>query len=209
MSYNTYLYYGNGECSLECDENIVVLQISYKNIGGGSVQIESKLSSEFIFMHTNNKIMILSMNQKKLPSNLFIYSGSLKITHSLGATHDLKKIYPNITQQMDYTELLDANTETMDRLTDEIGVTVHHSKQSINPTRFIENLNTNTINETLRHEDGSEYEGDFHIDIRFNKMYSGATRSSKSVRLKRYYSPEHIAKQKRKRANLARKKEGN
>lgn len=192
MAYNTYIYYGNGECYLESEEGVTGIQIDYR---GRNIEIENKVKDEIIFFHRNNKILFASLKNKPLPSELFVYSGSMKLINSLATSSDLQPIYPLIKQQMDYTELFNSNTETMDRLTEDIGVTIKHSKQKVNPTTTIDNLNTKTINEVLRYEDGSEYEGDFHIHIATNQIMSGATHTKESINLTRYYSPDFLNKQ--------------
>ena len=195
MAYSeSYLYYGNGECSLESPENITALEITYK---GKNVKVESKVDSSFIFIHRNNKILIMPMSNGTL-SELFIYSGGLEIINALFFALDTKPIYPQIKKQMDYTELLDSNTETMDRLTEEIGITIRSSKQTVNSTKLIENLNTRTQNEILKTEDGADYEGSFHIHMETDmQIMSGATHTKDSINLYRHYSKEFIQRKKK------------
>ena len=185
---NTILYYGNGECSLETTQEISVIHIKYN---GAGVRIESKVDSNYIFINKLNAITIAAFQPGSI-NEIFIYSGNINILDVKIFNINKEPIYCKIKKRLDYTELLDVNTEAMDRMANEIGINISHNNKKIKVSNVIENRNTKDDNEILITETGEDYNGDYHIHIHTQKivfqLMSGANHNKNSVNLYRIES---------------------
>ena len=180
--YESKIIYGNGVCVIEA-EQIDVAVIRYK---GKKIDIESTVGDDYLFIHKNNSIMITKIyNVDKYLNKLFIYKGDLRILSTELYNKDGDRMYPRVRYERSFTELIDSNTETMDRLTEEIGINLEYEKREVVPTTTNDNLNTIKHQTALYTEDGDEYIGDFHIHIQTSQVMSGKKHTYDSVNLYR------------------------
>jgi len=177
------LYYGNGTCTIEGAE-IRLVYIKYK----GAIEIDDKTSSSFVIGAKNNRIIIAPLKSGTL-NELFDYVGEFKITSVITINKNGDKERPIIKRVMDYTELLNTNSEATTTKSEDLSST-HISGRKIAKTilkqPYVPNLNTSTNNVDLYLEDGTQYSGDFHIHLADNASMTGSEHTEESQDL--YYS---------------------
>jgi len=156
------LYYGGGSTTIE-GSDIRGVEIRYR----GAIEIEDKTSDSFAVAHQNNGIMIFPIGEGVL-NDLFDYTGELKILSVIVADIDGEKVSTTIHRVMDYTELLNTNSEDMTTKSEDLSSTYTHgekvSKTSLKQ-QYIENLNTSTHDGELFLEDGTLYNGKFKVSL--------------------------------------------
>ena len=176
------LYYGNGNCSID-DEGaeIMGIQITYR----GMIELTDQTSDSFFIGHKNNKIIIVPINFGTL-NNLFDYKGEIKIKSVMSADNNANKVITTIHRVMDYAELITSNAEDITNLSEDLisGYTYNHkvNKQTITK-KHIENLRTSNIETILYLQDGTEYNGYFHIHIENGMTMTGNTHDQDSRNL--------------------------
>ena len=82
------LIYGDGKVNLDNKNNVVGLQISYI----GNNLLKQVLSENFILYKNKKTIIIYSLNLETIPSLLFEYEGSFKITRCIAGDRNGTKI---------------------------------------------------------------------------------------------------------------------
>ena len=171
------LYYGNGNCTIEGSE-IRGVQIKYR----GAIEIEDKTSDSFAIAHQDNGIMIFPIGEGTL-NDLFDYTGEFKILSVIVADNNAEKVPTTIHRVMDYTELLNTKSEDMTTKSEDLSSTYVSgrkvSKTSLNQP-YINNLNTSTNNAELYLEDGTKYDGYFHIHLADNAAMTGNEHTEES-----------------------------
>ena len=176
------LYYGNGSCTVEGSARGV--EIRYR----GAIEIEDKTSDSFIIAQQNNGIMIFPIGKGTL-NDLFDYTGEFKIISVIVADIDGEKAPTTIHRVMDYTELLNTKSEDMTTKSEDLSAT-YVSGRKVSKTLLKqpnwENLNTSTHGGELYLQDGTKYDGYFHIHLTDNAAMTGNEHTEESQDL--YYA---------------------
>ena len=170
------LYYGNSNCSLDAPARGV--QISYR----GKIEITDKTSDAFAISASNNIILIFPVGEGTV-TDLFDYTGELKILSVVVANEQGDREPCTIQRVMDYSELLNSNSEDMAVVSEDMNAG-YVSGQRVAKTslkqKIIPNLNTSSHRLILFTKDGSEYTGEFHIHLEGGKAMSGARHTKES-----------------------------
>ena len=176
------LYYGGGNCSIEGSE-VRCVQIQYT----GAISIKDKTSDSFAIAQQSKGILIFPIGDGFL-NDLFDYNGEFKIKSVIVADNDGQRISTSIHRVMDYTELLNTNAEDMTTNSEDLKQTYATgrkvSKTSIDKAN-INNLHTSKHNGNLFLEDGTLYEGYFHVHVSDNSAMTEREHSEHSKDL--YY----------------------
>ena len=176
------LYYGNGSCTVEGSARGV--EIRYR----GAIEIEDKTSDSFIIAQQNNGIMIFPIGKGTL-NDLFDYTGEFKIISVIVADINGEKAPTTIHRVMDYTELLNTNSEDMTIKSEDLNAG-YVSGRKVSKTLLKqpnwENLNTSTHGGELYLQDGTKYDGYFHIHLTDNAAMTGNEHTEESQDL--YYA---------------------
>ena len=177
------LYYGNGNCTIE-GSDVRGVEIRYR----GAIEIEDKTSDSFAIAHQNNGIMIFPIGKGFL-NELFDYTGEFKIISVIVADNNGEKVPTTIHRVMDYTELLNTNSEDMTTNSEDLSST-YVSGKKVRKTLLkqpnINNQNTAGHDGELFLEDGTLYNGSFHIHLANNSAMTGNEHTGESQDL--YYS---------------------
>ncbi|MAF25546.1 hypothetical protein CL634_08250 [bacterium] len=181
----TKLFYGNGVCTIE--GNASGVEIHYE----GAIEIDDKTPDGCFIVTRRNGIVIASLESKKL-NKLFEYVGEFKIL-SVIVANDMGENEPcMIKRVMDYSEFLNSTSETMTTKTEDMNSGYISGKKiakTVLKQPILPNLHTKTgqapYNMELYLEDGSLYEGAFHIHLTNSKAMTGATHTEDSQDL--YY----------------------
>ena len=176
------LYYGNGNCTIEGSARGV--EIRYR----GAIEIEYKTSDSFNIAQQKNGIMIFPIGEGTL-NELFDYTGELRIISVIVADIDGEKAPTTIHRVMDYTELLNTNSEDMTIKSEDLNAG-YVSGRKVSKTLLKqpnwENLNTSTHGGELYLQDGTKYDGYFHIHLTDNAAMTGNEHTEESQDL--YYA---------------------
>ena len=165
------LYYGNGNCSIESGGSIRGVQISYK----GALEIEDKTSDSFVITHQKNGILIFPIGEGTL-NELFDYVGEFKILSVLVADNNAEKVPTTIHRVMDYTELLNTKAEDMTTKSEDLSSTHTYGRKVAKTLLKQPNLNnqhTSEHNTELHLQDGTKYEGHYHIHLADGSAMTG------------------------------------
>ena len=177
------LYYGDGNCSILNAENIRGVEIRYK----GAISIIDKTSDSFAIANQNNGIIIFPTGEGFL-SELFEYKGNFKILAVMVADNNGKRVPTSIHRVMDYAVILNTKAEDMTTNSEDLKQT-YTSGRKVSKTTIdkanINNLHTSKHNGNLFLEDGTLYEGYFHIHISDNSAMTEKEHSEHSKDL--YY----------------------
>ena len=201
------LYYGSGSTTIEGSDNIRGVEIRYR----GAIEIDDKTSDSFVITHQKNGIMIFPIGEGTL-SDLFDYTGEFKITSVTVADNNAQKVSTTIHRVMDYTELLNTNAEDMTTKSEDLSVTYVSGNKVAKTLLKQPNLNnqhTSEYNTELYLEDGTKYEGYFHIHLADNAamtdrehtedsqgLYFNSGKPTKNPSLIPYVTIEQIKKKK-------------
>ena len=172
------LYYGSGYCNIEDDPNVRGVQISYK----GVIEIEDKTPDSFALTRQGNGILIFPIGEGFL-NELFTYSGELKIISVIVADNNGESVPTTIHRVMDYTELLTTKSEDMTTKSEDLKATYTHGgkvNKTILKQKHIANLHTSKHTGTLYLQDGSVYDGAYHIHLEDNSAMTGNTHTDES-----------------------------
>ena len=177
------LYYGNGNCTIE-GSNARGVEIRYR----GTIEIKDKTSDSFVIIHKNNGIIIFPMEEGTL-NDLFDYVGEFRILSVIVADNNGEKVPTTIHRVMDYAELLNTKSEDMTTKSEDLSAT-YVSGRKVAKTSLkqpnINNLNTSTHDGELYLQDGTLYEGSFHIHLADNAAMTGNKHTADSQDL--YYA---------------------
>ena len=104
------IFYGNGECEI-VGEDIVLCQLMVKY----PIEIDDKSPDGFFINAKNNMILIakISLSGDAQLKEMFSYIGELNITSATVINKNGEKEHPVIKRVMDYTELLNTNSEDL------------------------------------------------------------------------------------------------
>ena len=164
------LYYGNGNCTIEGSE-IRGVEIRYR----GAIEIEDKTSDSFVITHQNNGILVFPLGMGTL-NDLFDYVGEFKIISVSAVSSNSGKVPTSIHRVMDYTELLNTNAEDMTTKSEDLSATHTHGRKvakTILKQPYIKNQNTSNLDTSLHLEDGTKYDGYYHIHLADNSAMTG------------------------------------
>ena len=171
------LYYGNGSCTIE-GSNIRGVEIHYR----GAIEIEDKTSGSFIIMAGSYKVLVVPIGEGTL-NDLFDYVGEFKITSVIVAGNNAENVPTTIHRVMDYTELLTTNAEDMTTNSEDLSST-HISGRKVAKTlskqQHLNNQFTSERNTELYLQDGTKYEGYFHIHLADGGAMTGREHSEDS-----------------------------
>ena len=180
------LFYGSGYCSVE--GAIQGIEIRYK----GSIEITKTCNEDCLFQAKSNGIMVVSLSGGIL-GNLFKYSGELNIISVIAADNNGQKVPCPIKKVMDYSELLDTKSEDLTVKSEDLKAGNRHKarpKKTIVLDNIIKNQHTKTHNGDLYLEDGSLYDGCFHVHPGGRVMTGNThTRDSRQLNIKRTTVP--------------------
>ena len=182
-----YLYYGNGECTIEGTE-IRGVQIE---IESSNLKIEKTTSDNFHLVSNKSRILIFSTPQSATPStysggflnDLFIYSGTLKIKVVIAINSSGERVPCSAKRVMDYSELLNSKAEDLTVFSEDLRSEYYVKREIIedkNP--IIENLQPRGEYYLI---DGSSYRGYYHIHLNTTAAMTGATHTIESKNLYR------------------------
>ena len=180
------LYYGNGSCTIE--DSARGVSIRYR----GAIEIEDKTSDSFVIAQQNNGIMIFPIGDGVL-NDLFDYTGEFKIISVMVADKNGEKVPTTIHRVMDYSELLNTNSEDMTTKSEDLSSTYISGKKVAKTLLKQPNLNNQHTSGSgslyepeLYLEDGTLYIGYFHIHLADNTAMTGNKHTKESQNL--YYS---------------------
>ena len=171
------LYYGNGSCTIE-GSDIRGVEIRYE----GAIEIEDKTSDSFAITQQNNGIIIFPIGEGTL-NDLFDYIGEFKIISVIVANNNGEKVSTTIYRVMDYTELLNTKSEDMTTKSEDLSSTHVSGKKVAKTTLRQPNLNNRHTSEdgvNLYLQNGTKYEGYFHIHLANNSAMTGEKHTRES-----------------------------
>ena len=171
------LYYGDGTCNIE-GSDIRGVEIRYR----GAIEIDDKTSASFVVGHQKNGILIFPIGEGFL-NELFTYKGEFKILSVIVADNNLEKVSTTVHRVMDYSELLTGNSEDMTTKSEDMKASYTHDRKISKTTLkqpHIENLHTSGHTGVLYLEDGSSYDGHYHIHLKDTTLMTGSTHTNKS-----------------------------
>ena len=178
------LYYGNSSCTIEGSDDIRGVEIRYR----GAIEIDDKTSDAFVIAHQNNGILIFPIGSGTL-NDLFEYVGEFRILSVIVVNSNVEKVPTTIHRVMDYTELLNTNSEDMTTKSEDLSST-HVSGRKVAKTVLkqphLNNQHTSGYDGELFLEDSTLYSGYFHIHISDNAAMTGREHTEESQDL--YYS---------------------
>ena len=117
------LYYGGGDCTVE--GNVGSLVIYYR----GNIVIESKLPDNYTIELEAGKLLINSSSTRQNLNELFKYMGEFRILSVVANNLEGDKKPVTIKRVMDYTELLDSNSEDLTVKSEDLKVTYLQGKR--------------------------------------------------------------------------------
>ena len=165
------LYYGNnGSCNIE-GSNIQVVLIRFR----GAIEINDKTSDSFAIAQQNDGIMIFPIGEGVL-NELFTYVGEFKIISVSAVDNNGDGVPTSIHRVMDYTELLNTNAEDMTINSEDLSATHVHGKKvtkTILKQPYLPNQHTSKHNAMLYLQDGTKYDGYYHIHLKDNAAMTG------------------------------------
>ena len=181
----TKFYYGNGSCTIESgDSEVRGVEIRYR----GAIEIEDKTSDSFVIVHQKNGIIVFPIGEGTL-NDLFDYVGEFKIISVIVADNNAQKVPTTIHRVMDYTELLNTNAEDMTTKSEDLSATHTHGRKVSKTLLKQPNLNnqhTSEHNTELHLQDGTKYEGHYHIHLADGAAMTGKEHTEDSQDL--YYN---------------------
>ena len=161
------LFYGNGSCTIE-GPDIRGVEIRYRD----AIEIEDKTSDSFVIAQQNNGIMIFPIGDGVL-NDLFDYTGEFKIISVIAVDIDGEKAPTTVHRVMDYSELLNTNSEDMTTKSEDLSSTYVSGRKVAKTLLKQPNLNnqhTSNHNTELYLQDGTKYDGYFHIHLDDNAV---------------------------------------
>ena len=171
------LYYGSGSTTIE-GSDIRGVEIRYR----GAIKVEDKTSDSFVITNQNNGIMIFPIGEGTL-SDLFDYTGEFRITSVTVADSDAKKVPTTIHRVMDYVELINTKAEDMTTKSEDLSATHTYGSKVAKTLLKQPNLNnqhTSNYNTELYLEDGSKFDGYWHLHLVDNAAMTGKEHSEDS-----------------------------
>tara|TARA_Y100000310_G_scaffold41207_1_gene38643 strand:- start:2003 stop:2413 length:411 start_codon:yes stop_codon:yes gene_type:complete len=117
------LYYGKGDCTVE--GNVGSLTIYYR----GNIVIDSKLPDGYEIELEKRKLIINTSSRTHNLNELFRYLGEFKILSVTAKNLEGDKESVSIKRVMDYSELLDSNSEDLTVKSEDLKVTYLHGRK--------------------------------------------------------------------------------
>ena len=172
------LYYGDGECSIKENDDIVGLQIFYS----GKVEIKDKTPDGYEIMINDNQILIFSITPNQPLEYLFSYKGDFKISNIIASDSNAKRVPTRARRLVDYVNMLYSNPEDLTINIEDLKIgqkTKSVSKSNVN-TPVISNLMTTNQDGKFYLESGDEYVGSFHIHKKTGVAMTGKNHTGNS-----------------------------
>ena len=117
------LYYGGGDCTVE--GNVSSLVIYYR----GNILIESKLPNGYEIKLESGKLNINTSSRIQNLNELFNYLGEFRVLSVTGNNLEGDKEPTTIKRVMDYSELLNTNSEDLTVKSEDLKVTYMHGRR--------------------------------------------------------------------------------
>tara|TARA_Y100000593_G_scaffold17787_1_gene35494 strand:+ start:5507 stop:6109 length:603 start_codon:yes stop_codon:yes gene_type:complete len=176
------IYYGQGKCSLETDEDIALLQINFS----GAIHITDKTPSNFAIMQGKkniSRLLIFKVSNGGELSDLFEYKGYFKINRAIAVNHSLSKFNCRIQSLLETADLMSTKSEDISTKSEETGLS-HTYKRPVSETKINNNIINNlNSNGNLYDFLGNEYSGKYHIHLNTLELMTGATHTKDSKQL--------------------------
>lgn len=176
-----YLYYGNGYCNIE-GSDIQGVQITFDGI----IDIVDTTQDGAEIFISDTQVLIFSLSPNITLNELFTYTGEFKIKSVIVASTSGEKLDVYIKRVMDYSEMLDSNSEDLTVKSEDLNKTyVSGTKRQVTVinTPIIKNLHTSIQAGILYLENGNEYKGEFHIHKNNGMAMTGAIHDENSQEL--------------------------
>ena len=180
------LLYGNGECEIRGND-VKACQIFVD----APVEVKDNTSHQFMVKVHDNSINFGQIREGDSElTNLFNYTGDLKVVSATAVTSDGNLVSCKIKKVMDYAELLNTKAEDMTMLSEELKTT---SKKNniVTKMKIVDPIvsNLNSIEGQFYLENGTPYSGQFHIHSdQDGQRMSGANHTKDSENL--YFKDE-------------------
>ena len=177
------IYYGLGNVTMEGGTNIRGISIKYR----GAIEIDDKTPDGYAIGHQNNKIMIFPIATNAPLSSLFDYVGEFTIL-SAQVTDGVELLPVTIKKVLDYSELLTSNSEDLTVKSEDLSAGHTHVRK-VGKTALkqpiIENLDTKRASSDLYNnkfylEDGTEYNGLYHVHLKDSSAMTGGVHDENS-----------------------------
>ena len=171
------LYYGGGSTTIQ-GSDIRGIQLSFR----GAIEIEDKTSDSFVITHQKQGIMIFPIGEGTL-NELFDYTVEFIKTSVTVADSDAKRVPTTIHKVMDYVELMNTNAEDMTTKSEDLNATYTHGSKvakTLLKQPNLNNQNTSNYNTELYLEDGSKFDGYYHLHLANNSAMTGKEHSEDS-----------------------------
>ena len=169
-----YLYYGNGNCTIEAS-NARGVEIRY----GGNIQISKTCNDNFALINKDNAIIIFPVALDGYLNDLFIYRGTLKVTSLIAVDTNGERLQCGIKRVMDYAELLDSNAEDLTTVSNKLNSS--HSTGTKEMFVPYDNILKNQYSKDQFYlEDGTLYSGAYHIHLKDGSCMTGSEHSDES-----------------------------
>ena len=170
-------YYGGGKCTIE-GSDIRGVEIRYR----GAITIQKTCGESFALIENNNGIIIFPIGEGTL-NKLFTYTGEFRVTSIIVADNNAEKVSTTIHKVMDYSELLTSNAEDLTTKSEDLKATYTFTKKvskTSSSQRTMSNQNTSQHDGILYLEDGTEYEGYFHVHLKDSSAMTGKNHTKDS-----------------------------
>ena len=182
------IYYGNGESELEAiDAVFCEIKVKYP------IEITDKTPYEFALLTRSgsNKIIIGRIRKgDSTLKELFNYKGDLIITKAVIINKNRDRIRCTLQKVMDYSELLESNSEDLTIKSEDLKVTSIKGK-AVTKMKMMKNI-VGDFKSTAGQfflKDGSEYSGAYHVHLETGRRMSGAGHTEYSQDL--YFKEEN------------------
>ena len=185
------IYYGNGNCSIKGEDDIIALQIHFE----GAIHIEDKTPPQFHIVAKNNIILIFLFGITGELSNLFNYKGEFRITSILAVNRNNKKVLCRPEKVMDYFELLKSTPESLDIEVEKLNVGDTYLAY-VGKTKVDKSVLEDQFSDGIfYYNDGEPYHGPYHVHWHSGKVMTGSshTGSSKILYEKNFFSTKNLS----------------
>ena len=174
-------HYGKGNCGIEGGGNVAGVQIRYE----GVVEIHDATPDGVEMFVGNGMILIISLSQNVKLNELFTYIGKFVVNSVIIADASGNKLDVRIHESTDYSQNIKSKSEDMTIKSEDMNAGFtnigRRYKTTLDKT-IIENLHTNKEGD-LYLEDGTAYNGAYHIHKNNSMAMSGAVHEEGSQQL--------------------------
>ena len=174
------LHYGSGKCSIE--GAVVGVEIRYR----GAVKITKTCGDNCLLVAQNNGIIILSLDGSVI-NDLFSYNCDIKIISVIASDGNSEKVPTTIKRVMDYSELIDSNSEDMTVNSEKMSAGYSYGAKVKKTSVDVAIVKNQLSDGDLYLKDGTPYHGEYHVHLDGGKAMTGAehTKESENLYIKR------------------------